>query len=477
MSPVETLLVKPSFPLHCLNSTQRQMAEAVAEVYQLPIEMAGMPVLATTAAACGKAFKLTRAVNGRENYANLYIVPGAGKSFGKGAAGQVASPMQEASALLKKDWVENERPRLEAQRCGLEARSKFLAECLGKRKNGKSALDEGQLAEMERQLYEAKAKLEALKLKADLPPTLHVGDSTSAALAERFARNGEALFAIANEGGDMLRAMLGRFEKGDQTDVDLYLAGYSVEPYESERIGRGTISIRPCLTALIFCQPILLSELYSNEEAFERGLTARMLPFICESPVSEDDGVERSISAAALAGWGDLIRRLLDKRRFATEPLIVQCSPDAREVFRAYHNESVRLRNGVCREYQDELGRWRENACRIALGLCVADDPGASVLAAEQAQRAVELGRWAQLSGLQVLHQARAGKLLSRAERLRSFVLEYGGKASFRDLEKSHGFNEAEIEGMVARFSDKFRIETVQNPNGGPRSRIIRCCQ
>jgi hypothetical protein len=464
------------FPIDALNETEKRIVEAVANVHQLPIEMAAMPAIAVIAAALGKAWKLTGAVNGRENFGNLYIIPGAPKSAGKGAAARLADPIVQASGKLAEHWKASEKPRLETKRCILEARAKHLTWCLARRKEGRQSLSDSQLATFETELRNANASLERIRPLLAAVPSYHVGNATSEALAMKFARNDDTLFALAYEGGDTLRVMLGKYSKGENADFDLWLSGYSVEPYQSDRVLRGNVNITPCLTALIFCQPPLLRELYSNEEAFERGLTARVLPFISEQPLQEDDGLERNVSVYHRDAWHDLIAGLLVQRakQLATGgPALVQCDTAAREILREFHNESIRLRNGQFRDIEGELGRWRENACRIALGRCIADNPAASVLTKDQAERAVKLARWGHYSALQVMHAGRMERRLVRVNKLCGLLDDYDGEVTLRTLEKSHGFTSDEIERLAADFPSHLRLETKQNPKGGPQSRIL----
>ena len=179
--------------------------------------------------------------------------------------------------------------------------------------------------------------------------------------------------------------------------------------------------------------------------------------------------------------WGDLIAGLLDKRgkQLANGgvPVLVQCEPGAREILRQFHNESIGLRNGEFRDIEGQLGRWRENACRIGLGLCIADDPAASVLTEQQAARAVKLARWAQCSALQVMHTGRMERRTIRANKLRDLAVAYGGEATFRNLEKSHGFRPEEVERLAREFPEVLRLETKQNPKGGPSSRVLKAAR
>src|SRR5690348_13257147 len=104
------------------------------------------------------------------------------------------------------------------------------------------------------------------KLRSDRVHSYHVGNATSEALAVKFARNDDTLFCFSPEAGDVIRVILGKYTKGNAADFELWLKGYSVEPHQDDRIGRGNVNITPCLTSLLFCQPHLIRELLTNEE-------------------------------------------------------------------------------------------------------------------------------------------------------------------------------------------------------------------
>ena len=76
------------------------------------------------------------------------------------------------------------------------------------------------------------------------------------------------------------------------------------------------------------------------------------------------------MSESAQREWDVLVRRAVAIRESSRE---VPCSSEAREIFRSFHNEAVRLRNEQFRSIEGELGRWRENAIRVAGGHCIAD--------------------------------------------------------------------------------------------------------
>ncbi len=306
----------------------------------------------------------------------------------------------------------------------------------------------------------------------DGEPTYWVSNATSEAMGMQFARNNCSLFAYSLEAGEVVRVMMGKYSDAGKGDFDMWLSGYSVEPMRTDRATRSALEIVPCLSALLFCQPCVLRELLTNEEAFERGLTARVLPFIVEPELKEDDGKVRRISERTSEEWGNLIRDvlLLRGRPGATpkDPERIICSEGGREVFRAFHNESIRLRTGTFRDIEGELGRWRENAIRLAVGQCTGDDLNGTVLSEAQALRAVELARWLVLSSLNIMNAGRMERRMKRVRDLQSALVDYGGRQTLRELEKRHGFSHDEVKQLVAHFPDLLAFEKKKDTGGRP---------
>ena len=110
------------------------------------------------------------------------------------------------------------------------------------------------------------------------------GNATTAALYEILRHNDETILSYVLEAGDLIRIVLGKYNLNKAADFDLYLSGYTVEPIRQSRVSHeDSGDIVPCISVLWFCQPFLMRELYANEEVLERGLTARVLPFIIEA--------------------------------------------------------------------------------------------------------------------------------------------------------------------------------------------------
>jgi hypothetical protein len=457
-------LIEPGeFPLDALPGAMRTLAASLSDVHQIDVALPAMAALATLSGAIGKSVTVSGAVNGRDTHCNLFIIAGAPKSYGKGAASTAAKPIVDASAEVLKHFMQYERADLQTEVELLEGlKKKQLKEC-------SSMMEESGTCDKAR-LSETNAELERNRwlLETKARPGYHVGACTGAALEEHLVRNDETAFSFSPEAGDMVRIALGRYSKDGSGDFDLFLSGYSVEHYSSGRVGRGFNSLTPCLSSLWMCQPSLLRELYSSAEGLERGLTARVLAFCCEHEIiPEDDGIPREVDRVALEVWSQLISDTLDGRE---APRILHTDRLAREAFRQWHNEGVTLRNGLLRDVEGEAGRWRENAIRIAGVLAVAS--GAVRITEGLAKDAIRLCRWAVFSGLSLLASGRSARQLEQKSKLQTMLGD--GPVTVRNLHRRHGFSKSSIKHLADAYPNDFILETVKPESAGRPSEIVR---
>lgn len=470
------------FPLDALNAMQRRVVEETAHVHQIDAALPGMASVATLAASVGKGHAIHGAVNGRDTFCNVFVLAGAPKSYGKNAASTITRPLIDASAALAEDFRANVRPELVTEQRTLEARVKKLVGLLAGDGGGKNQepLAEHEKREKRIELTRMQARIDELAALVRLLPSYWIGSATTAGLVDFLTRNGETIFSFSPEAGELVRIALGKFTKDNAADFDLLLSGYTVEAFRETRVGRGDNLLTPCITALWFCQPFLLRELAGNEEALERGLTARVLAFVCEhADIPEDDGVLRQVSDQARDGWSTLVNDVLSTRT-AAEPTVIQCAPEAREVFRDWHNESVRLRNGQYRDIEGELGRFRENAIRLAGGQCVADrftlgpDGDGLTLTADHARRGVALARWACYSTLAMMETGREARRLARAQSLVRLVTDAGGKVTLRELRRSHGYDGQEVMALALAYPNLLTVQRIgPGEEGGRPSEVL----
>ncbi len=465
-----------AFPLDAFGAIQKRIVDEVATVHQIDPALPGMAAVATMAGAIGNSHVVRGAVNGKDTPCNVYVTAGAPKSYGKGASSAIVRPIIDASTEMAEAFRDSTRPKLLTEQTMLEARHKAIVNMLARDGAGKkiAPLTEYEKEERRQELTDIRQRLDIVEKLVRQLPTHWIGNATTPAMVDSLLRNGETIFSYSPEAGDLVRVALGKFNKDGAADFDLMLSGFSVEPYRETRVGRGDNMLTPCISALWYCQPFLLRELAGNEEALERGLTARCLSFVCEhSEIPEDDGEVRTVSEGATLDWDRLIRAILESRN-APEPTVIECTPEAREVFRAFHNESVRLRNGEFRDIEGELGRWRENAVRIAGGLCVADyysapDGTPLSLTADRAERGVRLARWACLSTLEMMQAGRRERRQERASQLAGIVSGEGGTITLRDLRRSHSFAHEEVRALARDFPTMIEVQKITHGEKGGR--------
>lgn len=465
------------FPVGLLSPAQCTIVESTAEVYRIDPALPGMASLAALGASPGKNLWVTGAVAGRETPSNLFVIAAAPKSYGKNGASTVVAPLLEASDRRALEFREGVRPRLCQERAVAERRARLLVEWLARgRGDNNKALAGQEREDLEGELRALHARMAEIAPLLESEPTLWVGSYTGAALAQALARNGEALLSFCPEAGDAIRIALGRFSKDAKADFDLFLSGYSVEPWSEGRITRGSVNIRPCIGTIWLCQPALLREMLSNEEAIARGMTARFLMFAVDhGTIPHDDGLPRFVPGEASARWARVLGTGVQIRDMA-QPWHLACEPDAREAFRGWHNESVDMRNGNFRDIEGELGRWRENAIRIAACLALADaaDRGElpKAISGDCARRALGLCRWAVLSALRLMQAGRIERLAAGADRLAEALGGHDGLTTLRTLDHRHGIPAAEVRTLAGAFPERFRLTRQKGTGPGRPSEI-----
>ena len=458
---------RDAFPVAALSPLMRDLVTSIADVYQIPPAMPAMAALAVAAGAVGKQYKLVNAVNAQESYANLFVIASADRGAGKGnVANVVAKPLIDAQQVLAERFLPG-KIRLETEASLLHSQIKVLTARAARAGEDAAAITQ----DLE------KKKLRLAEIEPDgLPitmPGLIEGNCTSEALATSLRSGDQSLMLFSPEAAEVLRVAAGKYNKNEKGDFDLLLSGWSSEQVTYNRVSRGRLHLRPTLSALLFVQPVIVDELLANDEAFQRGLTARMLMFDSEIELRHDDGVERKLPPHILERWAEHIRWLTKNR---PTPLTseVRCSQDARESFRIFHNMSINARRGGYADVSGELSRWRENAIRVALNLWLADGNGGEVTG-EQASRAISIVYWCCSSYMRLLNRGRGARKMSQIQALRILLVDTPEKEiTLRDLANRHGFDQAEVRRLAAEFPDQLTIITKSpSAKGGRPSEVL----
>ena len=465
--------VGDKLPLEALPAIVREYAEALSRVHLVPHEVPVLAMLGTLSGAMGKGWKLSGVANGKSNYGNVYIVASLPPSSGKHVAEVVVSPFRDAEERRKIAWNEDARPRIKSKKERLEGRLKAA--------RGASPKPDSVLSDQHQDDIEA--EIQRLEKQLNWCPDLMSGDDTSAYLIHKVQHaTDETMCIFSSEGGDIVQTLLGRFqEKG--ADVKFTLKAYSGDSHSSGRVSTAGKTIKePIATMCIFVQPYVWNEILENKEAEGCGLLPRILMAQTFCPMPYDDGIQREVPLSVSEAWEKRIEEIIRQRverggDYVTRQSVncskgVQCSPAARELLRKLHNEAVELTNGPCADLRADLGRWRENAARLALVFAVAENPDCNEVTEEQAQRAVALLKWFAVRGIETRKEARDKSLIERKERLEGLLRPHGNQLTLRRLEKHHSFSAQEVQQIALRFPDRFRVDERRRDSGGLPSRV-----
>lgn len=189
------------------------------------------------------------------------------------------------------------------------------------------------------------AEQERIQSEKPTPPVLITNDATSEALARLMKNNGGSIGVFTSEGRKVLSIAGGRYTKGNEADVFLWLAGYSGDHWRCDRASgdREPYEIQePVLSALVMTQPDTLRTLGESAEMRESGFLARW-DYICPIEAGGEYRAD-SISATVQKNYNAAMRGLI-KMPFASLsdgvsiPHVMGLTPAGFEQWRRHHNE------------------------------------------------------------------------------------------------------------------------------------------
>lgn len=455
--------VPEKFPCEALPPLLRKIAENMASVYQTPVCLPALCALGVLSGAVGKSAIVNGAYKDKITRLNLYIVPCAERGSGKDIIGEtLCGPLSRRSQLLAQEHgkvVSGQRAEV-----GLLKRKIQELQTKGaKNKDGRS----GEIVE---QLNEAQQRLDQLEKEIGRNVALLTNDSTGEALGRDLSDNAETLCNYSAEAGGALKVALGKYSKNDDGDFELYLSGYSGGQVRISRMTRKVELQNPCLSLLWLVQPCVAHVLMGTAEAFNRGLTARMMIFDSGAQREHDD--RQNLAFAFHDEWEQFTYRILDRRFSASPPLEIICTPEAREVFAKFHDESVDLERGPFADLMGELSRWRENAIKVAGLFALAED--AKEVSAELAARAVRVVRWAGFNYLFMLQKGRKERMHSELATLTGILTAKGGELNIGKLAEKHGIKRDRLNAIVAAFPEQVEIQRRSQVGAGRPAEVAK---
>lgn len=302
-------------------------------------------------------------------------------------------------------------------------------------------------------------ELEDLEEVKDL--RLIVDDVTPEALIRAMKDNDERMGIISAEGG-IFGMMAGRYNAN--TNIDIFLKGYSGEYYSSIRVGSGTLDlIHPYLTMGLAVQPQVITDVMENKDFRGRGLLARFLYSVPNTRVGERVYRTQRIEPSIRAEYEKLCTELLDVpdlTGFAER--IIKLSPEADRLAEEYYMWIEGQLNNDLEPIEDWAGKLHGNTMRIAGVLHVVKHRlnSVNVLLEEDTMRAaIEIGKYFiehskaafDLMGLSDPPEVQDAKyIISRLEQnsknSNNSKIEYISKRDLFDLCKGHMRNVEEME-------------------------------
>lgn len=370
------------FPVDCLPDEIKPYVKAVAESLQVPIDMVSSLVLVVVSLCIQGRFWINVKPDWIESL-NLYVIV-------------VGRPSERKSPTLKEvtrpifRYVDEENERRKPEMAEYELKKKIIngklkviQEALSK-KNSKTKYTIQDALDCQKELEE----LEEVKLMR-----LVVDDVTPEALVKAMKENDERMAIISAEGG-VFGMMAGRYS--NNTNIDIFLKGYSGEYYSSIRVGREGADLRhPYLTIGLAVQPQVIADIMDNKDFRGKGLLARFLYTVPNTRVGERVYRTKEISPFVRKQYEDLCNELLNTPDSFDR--FIKLSPEADKLAEEYYQWIEKQLTNELEEIEDWAGKLHGNTMRIAGILHVIKnkvDSGNVSLEEDTMKSAIEIGKY-----------------------------------------------------------------------------------
>lgn len=233
------------------------------------------------------------------------------------------------------------------------------------------------------------------ELEEVAPMRLIADDTTAEALTRLMYLNNERIAIYSTEGG-IFGNIAGRYS--NQPNMDIYLKGYSGDPFSDDRITRKHIELKePLLSVLIYLQPVVIEQVMENTEFVGRGLPARFLYMWPRSMIGR-----RKYNVESIPEWRkddlyNVVNRLL-KIPIPEKPVVVELDSQASKLSeRFFYEVDQDILKAPSPEMRAWLGKLHGNMLRIALVLhCIKhlEEFGSHEVDAVTMGSAIEIARY-----------------------------------------------------------------------------------
>lgn len=373
------------FPVDSLSDNIRPYVIGVAESLQVPVDMIASFVLSIISLCLQGKFQIKVKPDWYETI-NLYTLVIARPSERKSPA------LKEIAAPVYK-YVKEENERRQPEIIKYELERKVIS---GKLKNIQDSLSKpGSKTKYTIQdALDCQTELNELEEVRELKMILD--DVTPEALVKALKENHERIGIVSAEGG-IFGMLAGRYS--NNTNIDIFLKGYSGEYYSTVRIGRGENELEnPLLTIVLAVQPQIIADIMDNKDFRGRGLLARFLYCIPNTRVGSRTYKSKPINPFVREQYEKLVNELLnipDETGFLERT--IKLSPEADVLSEAYNQWIEHQLVNELEEIEDWAGKLHGNTMRIAAILHVVKHKlnAVNVLLEEDTMAAaIEIGKY-----------------------------------------------------------------------------------
>ncbi|MEU0219417.1 YfjI family protein [Streptomyces sp. NPDC006265] len=361
-----------------------EMAQAVADSLQVPVDLPAWFGMAAASAAVGGR----RTVSPKPDWSepvNLYCMTVA-------APGEKKSPSRSAMVA---PIAEEEQRRKAADRYAVarDQQERRIAEAVVAAAEQKVIKASGAAARQKarQDLDAARAEMDELG-EPKVPTQMLADDTTPEAAATVMAEQGERLAVISAEGG-FLGNIGGRYS--NQPNLEIVLKAWSHEPHTVNRKnGPPLFLTRPNLTLALAVQPGMLAGLGDTAEVFEsRGFTGRFIFAVPRSLVGQRSYDTDPVPAEVRRRYADGLARMIVTVWDDTEVREMDLDTDARAVFKAFWEEWERrhLVPGDLTAVEGWSKKLPGQILRIAAVMSLFDAPDCMTVSGETMANAVAL--------------------------------------------------------------------------------------
>ena len=340
----------PVFPVDCLPSNLKNFVLALSEETQTAVDMSAVGVLAAISCCVQGKFVINPKPGWTEPL-NIYC-------------GVVANPGERKSAVVTKitqplyvfECKKNEelRPAIEksrAQKMMLEKRVQAAINEAAK-PNGTGTTENVMKAQEELTNFK---EIPVFRLIAD--------NTTPESLTSLMAENDGKISVISTEGG-IFESIQNGYRPG--IDIDIYLKAHSNDPHKVDRKGRPSEYIsKPSMTIYLSFQPSVLDGLINHPVLRSKGLVARFLFAVPQSPMGNRRYETISIPTEIEDDYKELCTSLLEIKQ-PEKPALITLTEEAQRLNVDFFNSLEPRLVDDLEEMQDFGGKLHGAIMRIA---------------------------------------------------------------------------------------------------------------